>query len=505
MLVARRWRTWLGPACADAEREPDKKSALLLELSEMHVRLGDAKAAERTLVEAVVTAPDNARAFAKLTALFRRADGMDQVGFARALASVIGFGDKLGRVDARWLASLGQLEVHALSRLREGVTHLRRAVAADPTLHETRFELAGAYAQTGANDEASKILLGMIAPTSEPLVSIADPAAGLALLERTLNAEGKKEEAVVVTELRALAGDLDEAKITWLRARRARAIDTQQPTLDRTALVAHVLPAEGRHVLLDVAAAVAGVEGKVLRADLATVGIAPRDRISSRSGHPTRLLLDRIVRQLGIEDVELAIAPSALRTRVLAQDASWIVVAPSFVKQPEPVQMAGLARAAARIAFGVPWLEEISPAQIEALLVAAARQVVKGFGTADASLVAQHEAAIARALSRRQRKLLEELTAALGAPGTKPPQADDFVQALIRAELRAAFLMSGDLLSMLEEMRPLDAALHAAIESPGTEALATLLDHPLAGDLVRFALTPEATALRRRLGSTWTR
>jgi tetratricopeptide (TPR) repeat protein len=495
---------WLG-RLADVEREPDKKSALLLELSEMNVRLGDTKAAERTLVEAVVTAPDNPRAFAKLSGLFRRADKVDQVGFARALASVISFGDKLGRVDARWLAALGHLEVHALSRLREGVTHLRRAVAADPTLYETRFELAGAYAQTSANDEATKILLAMIAPSPEPLVSISDPAAGLALLEKTLNAEGKKEEAVVVTELRALTGDLDEAKVTWLRGRRVRAIDTQQPTLDRAALVAHVLPAPGRHVLLEVAAAIAGIEGKILRADLATVGIAPRDRISSRSGHPTRALLDRIVRQLGIGDVELAIAPSALRTRVLAQDEPWIVVAPSFVKQPEPVQMASLARAAARIAFGVPWLEEISPAQIEALLVAAARQVAKGYGTADQSLVAQNEAAIARAIGRRQRKQLEELAPQLAAPAAKPQPSDEFVQALVRGEVRAAFLLTGDLLSVLEEMRPLDASLHAAIETPGTTALATLLNHSAVGDLVRFALTPESTALRRRLGSTWTR
>ncbi len=495
---------WLG-RLADVERDPDQKSALLLELSELHVRLANPRAAERTLVEAVVTAPANSRAFAKLTALFRRADGMDQVGYARALASVVGFGDKLGRVDARWLAALGQLEVHALSRLRDGVAHLQRAAAIDPTLYETRFELAGAYAQMGANDEATKILTGMIAPLGEPLLSISDPAAGLALLEKTLTAENKKDEALVVTELRALAGDLDETRVAWLRARRPRAIDGQQPGLDRAALVTHVLPSAGRHVLLEIAAAIAGIEGKVLRADLATVGISSRDRISPRSGHPTRLLLDRLTRQLGIAEVELAIAPSALRTRVLAQDDPWIVVAPSFVKQPEPVQLAGLARAAARIACGVPWLEEISPPQIEALLVAAARQVVKGYGTADASLVAQHEAAIGRALSRRQRKLLEDLAPKLAAPAAKPPPADEFVQALIRAELRAAFLLSGDLLAMLEEMRPLDGELHAALESPGTGALATLLDHPLTGDLVRFALTPEATALRRRLGSTWTR
>jgi hypothetical protein len=345
----------------------------------------------------------------------------------------------------------------------------------------------------------------LLQPSPEPLLSISDPAAALSVLERSLEASGHKDEAVVAAELRGLTGELEDTRSTWLKARRPRALDAPNAVLDRPTLVTHALPPEGRHVLLEVAAAIAGVEGKILRTDLGTMGVAPRDRITSRSGHPTRALLDRITRQLSVPAVELVIAPSALRTRVLAQDEPWIVVSPSFVKQPEPVQVAGLARALARIAFGVPWLEELSPTQIEALLVAAARQVVKGYGTGDAALIAQHEGALARALSRRQRKLLEELAPHLSAATAKPPAAHDFVQSLTRGELRTAFVVSGDLSAMLEEMRPLDAALSTAIESPGTGALGSVLRHPLAGDLARFALTPEATALRKRLGSTWSR
>jgi tetratricopeptide (TPR) repeat protein len=487
---------------ADAEKDTEAKTALLLELGDVQLRLGKSKAAERALVEAVATAPANPRAFAKLTALFRRADGPDQIGLARALSAVIGLGESLGRVDARWLAALGQIEVHDLVRLRDGATHLQRAVAADPSLFETRYELACALAQLKTNSEAIRVLLEMISPTAEPLLSIADPVAGLALLEKILSAEARNDEAVIVTELRALSGDLDESRLAWLRARRPRAVEAQHGILDRQTLVTHVLPSDGRHVLLEVAAAIAGVEAKMFRSDLGSLGISSRDRITSRSGHPTRVLLDRVTRQLSVGDVELVIAPAALRTRVLAQDVPWIVVPPSFPKQPESVQMAGLARAAARIAFGVPWLEELSPGQVEALLVAAARQVVKGYGGAETNLIAQHEASLARLLSRRQRKLLEELSPHITSPQAQPPPADEFVEAITRAELRAAFLVTGDLLAMLEEMRPLDAALHVAIESPGTQALSTVLGHPLAGDLVRYALTPEATTLRRRLGST---
>jgi hypothetical protein len=494
---------WLG-RLADAERDADQKAALLVELSDVHLRLANPKAAERTLIEAVVSTPGNARAFAKLTALFRRPGSTDAVGYARALASLIGFGEKLGRVDARWLATLGQLEVQALSRPREGIAHLQRAVGLDASLYETRFELAGAYAALRAHDDASRVLLGMIAPTAEPLLAIADPAAGLALLERALESGSKKEEAVVVAELRSLAGEIEPARGAWLKARKPRPIEAQQGTLDRATLTTHVMPPEGRHLLLEVAGAIAGVEGKVLRTDASALALASRDRISPRSGHPTRILLDRVARQLGVGEVELAIAPQGMRTRVLSLDEPWIVVSPSFVKQSEPLQIAGLARAVARIAYGAPWLEEISPPQIEALLVSGARQVAKGYGSADPALLAQYDGAMAKALSRKQRKLLEEMAPRLSGASTKLPPADEFARALSRAELRAAFLVGGDLLAIVEEMRPLDASLHAANDG-GTRALATLLGHPSISDLVRFALSPEATALRRRLGSTWTR
>src|SRR5262249_52501405 len=153
-------------------------------------------------------------------------------------------------------------------------------------------------------------LYAMLTPHPRPLLSVADPAAALELLERTLGAERRAEEALVVSELRAIEGELDDGRHAWLRARRLGALDAHHQTLDRTTLVTHVLPPEGRHVLLEVAAAISGVEAKILRADLGELGITTKDRISSRSGHPTRALLDRLVRQLSLGDVELVITPN---------------------------------------------------------------------------------------------------------------------------------------------------------------------------------------------------
>jgi hypothetical protein len=496
---------------ADAEKDPEQKTGILQELAEMRQRLGDAKGAEQALVHAVATSPSNTRAFARLAGMFRGgrgSDGRDGAAYARALAAVIGLGQDRGHIDARWFAALGTLEIQQLQRLRDGAVHLQRAVALDPTLHETRFELASVLGRLGANEEATRVLLSMISPLAHPLLSLADPTAGLALLEQTLSAERRGDEAIVVSELRAVGGELDEGRKGWLRARRLAPTDAQQAVLDRTALVTHVLPPEGRHILLEVAAAIAGIEAKILRTDLGELGISSRDRLTSRSGHPMRLVLDRVARQLGVGEVELALSSSVRRMRVVAQDVPWIVVPAALAERPEMAQTATLARAAARIAYGVPWLEELPAVHIIALLVAAARQVVAGYpgdelGGPSKSLVAQSELAVVKALSRRQRKLLEELAPHIASPQSRPMSADAFVDALTRAELRVAFVVTGDLLTMIDVVRPTDSALHKATEAHGPQALAAVLEDPLAGDVARFALTPEATALRRRVGSTW--
>jgi tetratricopeptide (TPR) repeat protein len=494
---------------AAVETDTEQKAALLLELSDVQLQLDNAAAAEHALVEAVVSAPANARAFARLAALFRRAGIDDPVGYARALNAVIGLGKEAGRVDARWLAALGQIEIHSLSRLRDGIGHLQSAIALDPTLYETRFELASAFANVKANDEAAKVLLAMLSPLPHPLLSIADPAVALALLERTLSAERRADDAVVVSELRAVAGELDEGRRAWLRGRRTSPVELTSPVLDRSTLASHVLPVDGRHVLADVAIAIAGIEAKVLRADLGEVGISNRERISARSGHPLRRTLDRIAQSMGIEEIELAVVPAGTRTRVLSLDEPWIVVPASLVEQPDPAQVAQLARAVARIAFGVPWLEELPATHIQAVLIAAARHAAPTYASDDldsatAGLVAKYTPSVVRALTRRQRKALEDLAPRLSSPQARPPVIGDFVDALTRAELRTAFLVGGDLLALLGTMSPSDAALRNALASPGPQALATVLQHPRAGDLLRFALTREATALRRRLGSTWT-
>ena len=498
---------------AGVEKDRLVKCDILLELADIRAAVKDMPQAEKALVEAVATAPEHARAFARLSRFFRSPQnpgpgGLDAVSYARALGAVINRGQQIGTSDPRWYASLGHIEVDQLNRLRDGVAHLQRAVQMDPSLHECRYELATAFSRLGAHDDASKTVLAMISPTAEPLVSIADPAAALDLLERAFNAERRSEEAIVVSELRAIAGELDDGRHGWLRARRLPPFEQHHAILDRATLIGHVVPPEGRHVLLEIANAIAGIETKLLRADITEVGISSRDRVGKRSGNPTRNLLDRLARALGITDIELVVTPNVSRTRVLAQDGLWVVVPRALVDLPEPTQLASMGRALARVALNVPWLEELPPPHIEALLVGAARVLNPVYGDGDIDvlsmkLVNQYEPNIAKELGRKQKQALERLTPLMNGPQGRLVPIEVLIGALARAELRIAYLLTGDVLATIDELRGVDGPFLQATEAAGRGAVEAVLDHPFAGDVVRFALTAEATALRRRVGSTW--
>lgn len=494
------------------EKDRGVKCDVLLELADMRVALDDMPQAEKALIEAVAIAPDHARAFARLSRFFRSpaAAGapaaFDIAAYARALEAVIKRGMDGGTSDARWYATLGRIEVDQLNRPREGVLHLQTAIKLDPTQHQCRFDLVSAFAQLGAHEEAIKAALAMLVPDATPLAALSDPNAALELYERELNAGRHAEEAIVVSELRAVAGALDEGRHAWLRGRRLTPLEQHHGTLDRPTLVSTAVPLEARHALLDIAGAVAGIEAKILRADLAELGISSRDRVSKRSGNPTRALLDRFAKALGLSDVELVIAPNATRLRVIAQDDPWVVVPKSMTELPEPTQAAALGRALARIALNVPWLEEIPAIHVEALLTAAARTVNPSFGSEldgmTLKVVAQYEPKIAREISRKQRQALERVLPSKAAP--IEGGIEGFIHALARAELRIGYLLTGDVLATVDELRGLDPAFFKATNGASRNSLLAVLHHPFAGDVVRFALTPEATALRRRVGATWT-
>jgi len=487
---------------AELENDSAAKAAVLTELAEVSIAAGDVDAAERSLVEATAQAPTADR-IARLQQLHSRAPAEQ----ARVLAAVVARGEALERADAATLTCLGQLEI-ALGRWPDGVAHLRVAVGLAPAMLEARAALATGLARAPTFAEAVGILLPMIVPDASPILSLRSPAAALATLEGALEGEGRRDDALVARELRVIAGGLDDGAHAELRARRLT-FDPSAPipvALDPATLRAGILPPDMPSLLFALATAIAGAEGKLVHGNLEEVGVEPRDRLTPAGGHPLLMLVHRFATMLEIARPEVALSSVVAQPRVVVKDTPWLVVPEALAEQAEPALAAALARPLTRIALGVAWLDELPGAYAHAVLCSAARQVVPSFATelpeADQELLVDFSRRVGKAIGRRQKKALAELVPAL-SDARAPTVADvaGFEQAVARAELRVAFVLTGDLLATLDSVRALDADFGRATADVGPGALAATLRHPLAGDLVRFALSTNATALRWRARS----
>ena len=443
---------------ADLETEPETKAAALSDLATLHLTTGDAPAAEAALVEAVAQAPTVAR-ISRIVAM-HAASPSEQ---ARVLSAVVERQQDLERPDASALATLGRLET-TLGRWPDAVAHLRLAMGLAPRMHEARAALAEALVHMRGASDAAALIMSMVDPDASPLLSLADPVAALATLEAALDGSGRGEEAVVARELRAVAGGLDDGAHVALRARRVM-VDRTAPVpiaLDATTLRGEVVPQPAPPMLFEIAATLAGAEPKLARVDLEELGVGPRDRLQPASGHPLLLLVHRLSTMLAIARPEVAVSAALPLPRLAVKDVPWLVVPEALLAQPEPVQVAALVAPLVRIALSVPWLEELPGAYAHATLCGAARQVVPDFASETAQgdqldLVEEVSRRVGKAIGRKQKKALGELAPALSQ--MRAPTLTDvasFERIVAQTELRAAFVLTGDLLSTLDAARARD-------------------------------------------------
>lgn len=485
-----------------AETAPEAKAQTLARLADLRAAADDRAGAEDALVEALAQAPSPAR----LKALLDLNDGAPAAQ-ARSLAAAVDRSAELGRPDAACHAMLGELEGNVLGRWADAVPRFRAALTLDPRRHEVRAALAEGLVRTGASGDAAAIVLSMFLPDATPLLALAAPAHALSTLERALMAQGRPDEAMVARELRALAGGLDDGAHMELRARRLP-IDPDAPVpvaLDAASLRQNVVPQDAPMLCFELASALQGIDRKLVTGTLDNVGAEARDRLPSTSGHPLLRIVQRICTQLGIARPEIALAPTPYPRVVGVQDALWLSVPQVLLAHPEPVQAASVARPLVRMALGLSWLEGLPSAHVRAMLLGIGRQVVGGYEDSQIrDLVDDAARRIGRAVGRGQKKALTALATSLA--GRRPPTAtevQEFERAVACAELRAAFVLTGDLLATLDAVRAGDHELAAATTSVGHGALAATLGHRLAGDVTRFAIAPATTALRWRAGTLW--
>jgi hypothetical protein len=211
---------------------------------------------------------------------------------------------------------------------------------------------------------------------------------------------------------------------------------------------------------------------------------------------------------LGVERPEIALGDRGAVPRIFMNDTAWLVVPAALMRQPDPVQTAALVLPLVRLALGVSWIVDMATGPAVSLLCGAARLVVPGYaagaGVEAIALADEAGKRLGRALGRKQKKALADLAPALRA--ADPATARD-VQTLARgvhcAALRAAFVVTGDVLATLEAARAHDEDLACATTHFGPGTLRAVLTHALTGDLVRFAFTPTASALRWDARTLW--
>jgi tetratricopeptide (TPR) repeat protein len=479
-----------------ADGAPDERRRALLELAETRRALGDADGAEGALVEAAALSPDAAM-FDRLRALA----GNDKAAVARVLSRALARARESGRAPGvAWYLELGKVELD-LDRVDAAVEHFEEALRLDATRDDARLALARALGKKGRHETAAAALAPLLDAPARPTPL---DAGFVRLLEASLAGAGRQQQAWIARELRAIAGDVEPAARAELDSRRSIPPGAAMETLPASSLRSFVMPGGlGRHPIWDVAPIAMAYGSKIARIALANQGVSSRDRIKPKAVSTLRQLFDRMARAFEIVEIELAASDSVAMPVIAVEDQPWIVVPSSMADWAEPWAIAALARPFTRIALGIPWIGSIGATETLAILVAFARQVVPAFGATPIEriepLVGDYELRAKRAIDRRRRRFLEEMEHPLSVA---PAVAEDtFAEAVTRTEARAAFLLSGSLRAALDAIGTDDPALGGALRVPGPRALQAVLGRPVPRDVVSFALSGEATALRRSLGT----
>lgn len=510
---------------AESETDLAQRTDYQLRVAEVCREANDGAGMLRALSDAVVSTPNDLRPWTLITRLYRSDTQDGALGLARAIEQILEMSKARRRPqEARWLYTLGLLELNMLKRTNEGLAHLSTAIGAasvsapapgqSSPLAELRAALGLGLLAAGRNKESVVVLRELLTVEGETILRLLEPSAFntvrsacvaaqgsilsavLACLDAALATDGRPDEKVPVEELRSIAGDVPAERGDRLRSRRLEPDAPFMNGLGPKELSQLLLP-EARTPFIEVAVAIQPIIPKVLGFNPSSFGVASRDRVGARDGHPSRALLDRVARAFGITEYELYLSQGWTGPlRVIAGDPPAFIGPAGLVELPEGEQMFAFARLLTRVALGLTFIDDVNPETVDGLLTSAMRSVFPQWGLGELNPQREHALstsmpAMQRAIGRMQRKLLQER--AQGIPAALVPQA--FVSAVRRSEYRVAYVLSGDLLGGIDTMRRVDAELARSGEN-----LRSYLSHPACNELIRFALTQDAYAERRKLG-----
>jgi hypothetical protein len=390
------------------------------------------------------------------------------------------------RVVPGWLAKLGVCETQRLGRIAEGLAHLRSAfeyASDDMTIAVAYLE---ALLAAGGNQDAGQIVGNLLPryPSHLPLLEVA---------ERNYLALGFREDAQVVSELSAFLSQ-HQIKIDAFRSAHPPVLGALPGEVEhiRNALIPAALTILPHHQIL---AALSDQLAKVFPPSLESYGLTSRDRIAPRAQNPNRAWLDKALSLLGCE-ADLYFYRGT-DTRVIIENSAppAILLPESTLQMIAAERLYLLARGVAKIALGAQLTDKFAPHDLTMLTYAGVWSVGHhailpsnganiGYAIADPDDVSKR---IARVLSRKARKMIEDV-----APSFAGWDVREYLTTVERTIDRIAFALTGNLAVSIDYVRkPLGALTASQLMTP---------ENPV-GDLIRFALMPSTSGLRRRIAA----
>jgi tetratricopeptide (TPR) repeat protein len=379
------------------------------------------------------------------------------------------FADELGQVD------------RAVEALRVGVSRFSRDAA-------LRTELAIQLRRIGRHADAAEELRRLV--DLEPL------RLGVwQSLAESLNALGRSDLAAVANDILVALGGGTDLERTAAQTRVVRPAPLEPGAFDAESirLLDAAVPEDAATTRL-LACAAPGLE-RVYPPNFEQYNLSKSDRIGPRSGHPTRLLLDRLARVLGVGELDMYVHRAhSGAIEVEFADPLAIMIPAHVVSLPESQQAFLLGRVLVDVMRGVHAVDKLAPSAVGEVLIAAMRTVDPAFGGGQArgEYLENLTKNLYRGLPRRARRPLEEAAAAYG-PSPKP-RLDDWLARLRKTSTRAALLLSGDAAGAVTVLRRTEGDL-AGLEGVALERGMTTL-----ADALRFAVSEVAATVRRRVG-----
>jgi tetratricopeptide (TPR) repeat protein len=411
----------------------------------------------------------------------------DNPTFTRYLAALVRYIESTTAPPAAAFVEVARTLSERMNQPDQALSWLERGLNVHSSDIDLRSDLAQRLLRVGQHQRAVAELERVVSADPSREGAWRQLAEGLQRLQRS------GDGSVGVAPLVALgfANDLERATWSTRVARTAAAL----PGSFGSGELSSISPRTGDDPAVRLIAALGDIASKLYPPELERWNVTSRDRLSAKSGHPTRALADRLAAVFGLGDYELYVhrAHAGLVELELTDPIS-VLVPVSVTSMSEAEQAFLLGRALAMAARGLAAVDRLPPSSLGVLLAAGARLIEPNFsaGEHDEEFLSVQSRKLSKALPWLGRGPIEDAARAYA----QAPLRDlgDWTLSVKVAAARAAAILADDLPSSVALVRKLEGDLSGAT---GTAlAQGARISH----DLVRFWISEAAFVLRRRLG-----